>query len=399
MKKRVSLDAQLREDARVEVVARKRRKKKEPSSSSSSSLPAEEEEEEPGKKAQELARELMEDDEEGGLFGRQVVEEDEEEEGSDVEEEKAFEAVGLSAKESRVVDSYFEEPETRRTLADIILAKIAEKECPPEEDDEDGLPPKVLETYRAIGPILARYRSGKLPKALKVIPALERWDELLWLARPDAWSVQAVGAVTRIFASNLDPARAKVFYEDVLLPRCRDDLRTYRKLNYHLYQALHRALFKPAAWFKGILLPLARDATLGEAVIFASVLSKASVPAAHAAVVLLKLAEGTRTYSGATSVFLIALLNKKYALPVRVVSALVAYFARFVTPTTATVQQGDRLPVLWHQSLLVFAQRYRGDLQPHHLDTLKAVARHHVHDKITPDIRRELRAAMDDDDA
>ena len=29
-----------------------------------------------------------------------------------------------------------------------------------------------------------------------------------------------------------------------------------RKLNYHLYQALKKALYKPAAFFKGILLPL-----------------------------------------------------------------------------------------------------------------------------------------------
>lgn len=29
-----------------------------------------------------------------------------------------------------------------------------------------------------------------------------------------------------------------------------------RKLNYHLYQALKKAMYKPAAFFKGILLPL-----------------------------------------------------------------------------------------------------------------------------------------------
>ena len=30
----------------------------------------------------------------------------------------------------------------------------------------------------------------------------------------------------------------------------------FRKLNYHLYQALKKAMYKPAAFFKGILLPL-----------------------------------------------------------------------------------------------------------------------------------------------
>ena len=108
----------------------------------------------------------------------------------------------------------------------------------------------------------------------------------------------------------------------MLLERCRDDITVNKKLNYHLYQALHKALFKPAPWFKGILLPLVqdRDCTLREALIFGSVLAKASVPAAHAAVVLLKLAD--MAYSGAQSVFLIVLLNKKYALPRRVVDAV-----------------------------------------------------------------------------
>ncbi|PFX15107.1 Bystin [Stylophora pistillata] len=46
------------------------------------------------------------------------------------------------------------------------------------------------------------------------------------------------------------------FFNLVLLPRVRDDITEYKRLNYHLYMALKKALFKPAAFFKGILLPL-----------------------------------------------------------------------------------------------------------------------------------------------
>lgn len=66
-----------------------------------------------------------------------------------------------------------------------------------------------------------------------------------------------------------------------------------KKLNFHYYEALKKvihpsiaylrpvivaqALFKPAAWFKGVLLPVLLDGcTLREAVIFGSVLSKVS---------------------------------------------------------------------------------------------------------------------------
>lgn len=44
---------------------------------------------------------------------------------------------------------------------------------------------------------------------------------------------------------------AQRFYNLVLLPRVRDDISEYKRLNFHLYMALKKALFKPAAWFKG----------------------------------------------------------------------------------------------------------------------------------------------------
>jgi essential nuclear protein 1 len=61
---------------------------------------------------------------------------------------------------------------------------------------------------------------------------------------------------TRIFASNLTERMAQRFYNLVLLPRVRDDIAEYKRLNFHLYQALRKALFKPAAFMKGFLLPL-----------------------------------------------------------------------------------------------------------------------------------------------
>ena len=61
---------------------------------------------------------------------------------------------------------------------------------------------------------------------------------------------------TKIFASNLNPKNAQRFYNLILMPAVRDDIRSNRRLNYHLYRSLKKALYKPAAFFKGILLPL-----------------------------------------------------------------------------------------------------------------------------------------------
>ena len=66
------------------------------------------------------------------------------------------------------------------------------------------------------------------------------------------WSAAAVYQATRIFASNLNAKMAQRFYNLVLLPRIRDDIVEFKRLNFHLYMALRKALFKPAAFFKVI---------------------------------------------------------------------------------------------------------------------------------------------------
>jgi len=73
---------------------------------------------------------------------------------------------------------------------------------------------------------------------------------------PSTWSAAAMYQGIRIFASNLKENMAQRFYNLVLLPRVRDDIDEYKKLNFHLYQALKKALFKPGAFMKGILIPL-----------------------------------------------------------------------------------------------------------------------------------------------
>ena len=62
--------------------------------------------------------------------------------------------------------------------------------------------------------------------------------------------------------------------------------------------ALKKSLYKPAAFFKGFLLPLCEggDCSLREAAIIGSVLVKVSVPVLHSAAALLKIAE--MDYSG-----------------------------------------------------------------------------------------------------
>lgn len=66
--------------------------------------------------------------------------------------------------------------------------------------------------------------------------------------------------------------------------------------------------------------------TLREAIIIGSVLAKNSVPLLHSAAAMLKVAE--LDYSGSNSIFLRIFLDKKYALPYRVIDAVVFHFLK-----------------------------------------------------------------------
>jgi essential nuclear protein 1 len=92
-------------------------------------------------------------------------------------------------------------------------------------------------------------------------------------------------------------------------------------------------------------------------------------------------------YSGSNSLFLRVLLDKKYALPYKAIDAVVNHFLRFNTQSSGNELQ---LPVLWHQSLLVFVQRYKAELVPEQKEALMELIRVRHHAEISAEVRREL---------
>lgn len=254
--------------------------------------------------------------------------------------------------------------------------------------------------------ILSRYKSGKLPKPFKIMPTLPHWEDLLAITRPDSWTANACYEATRIFVSS-NPKVVQRFIEGVLLERVREDIHETKKLNVHLYKALKKATYKPAAFFKGLLFPLIESGTctLREAHIISSVVTRVSIPSLHSAAALMRLtdiaaeqASVSTEGGGATNIFIRVLLEKKYALPYKVIDNLVFHFLRFRavpkdTSTTASSRNGLqdlKLPVLWHQSFLAFAQRYRNDITEDQREALLDLLLLKGHRDIGPEIRREL---------
>lgn len=279
----------------------------------------------------------------------------------------------------------------------------------------DAVPRKQLTrpAVPRIGQILSRYKSGPLPKPFKILPTIPHWEEILDVTKPESWTPNACYQATRIFVSH-KPAVVQRFLEIVLLERVREDIYETKKLNVHLFNALKKALYKPAAFFKGFLFPLVASGTctLREAHIVSAVVARVSIPVLHSAAALKGLcdiaaqeASAGSEGGGATNMLIKTLLDKKYALPFQVVDALVFHFLRFRSVDPAGVQQGDamagvaaegdvrtKLPVLWHQSLLAFAQRYKGDVTEDQREALLDLLLTHGHSAIGPEVRRELLA-------
>lgn len=290
----------------------------------------------------------------------------------------------------------------RKTLADLIFAKLdgagtpnaaviqKTRQDPENPDPALGLDPRVVEVYTKLGLFLQKYKSGPLPKIFKVIPSLPAWARMLALTHPENWSPHACRAATKIFISNMKPPQAQLFLSVVLLDAIREDIQQNKKLNVHYYEALKRSLYKPGAFFKGIIFPmLDQGCTLKEAAIVASILARTKIPVLHASAALLRIAE--MEYTGPNSLFIRVLIDKKFELPYKVVDALVFHFIRLSNTYKASSRgDSDKLPVLWHQSLLVFAQRYASDLTPDQKDALLDVVRATPHAQIGPEIRREL---------
>ena len=225
-----------------------------------------------------------------------------------------------------------------------------------------------------------------MPKAFKVIPNLKNWEEILYLTEPELWSPHAVYQATKMFVSNLNSRMAQRFLALVLLPHVRNDIEENKRLHFALFQALKKATFKAGAFYKGILLPLcsAGDCTLREAVIITSVIRRSSIPVLHSAAAVLRIAE--MPYSGVNSFFIRVLLDKRYSLPYRVIDALVDHFVSFT-------REERQLPVVWHQALLCFVQRYKSEIRREDKDTIRNLCKVQNHYLITPEVFRELEAS------
>jgi len=297
----------------------------------------------------------------------------------------------------------FIDPTPRKTgvtIGELIRIKTEQKKREVDEmteamkEETRELSEKSIEYFSMMAEFLANYRSGKLPATFKRVKAMKDYDLILNVLEPDGWTAASVLAATKQFA-NASKARANAFYFNILLPRVRDDIAHFKRLNPFLHSALRKAMFKPEIFVMSIIMPLCADpaCTLREATIVSSVLAKSTFkaePGALAIYHICQLMANGGTYNGTQSIFLRTLIGKKYALPYQCIDEISAYFAYFENDKR-------KMPVLWHQSFLTYVENYSKDIPSEQRAKLLELCRKHSHHQITPEIRTILQNAQSRD--
>ncbi|KAH9278154.1 Bystin [Echinococcus granulosus] len=248
-------------------------------------------------------------------------------------------------------------------------------------DDFEELPDELKNHIRLLKDVLSHYRSGPLPKTIKMLPHLTGYDSLLEMLSPLEWTSHAYPRIVKVFASK-GGDQASHFYEDYLLPKVRNDIAENGRLCVHLFEALIASLFRIREFLAAIFYPWIKE----KGVILAHLIKKASIRAHFSAVALSLTCE--EDFSIPRSMVIEAIINKRYFLPEDAVARLVAYFASFDNANCSMYFTSEgRMPLTWFKSLLSFLEFYREGVRPEEREQLVRLCRRHEHPSITPEIR------------
>lgn len=76
-------------------------------------------------------------------------------------------------------------------LSDLIMQQMEKGENGEGEGEESmmqqsdiKISAKLMEAYKSLGTILKTYKSGKLPKIFKILPNIQRWEEVVPYSHP-----------------------------------------------------------------------------------------------------------------------------------------------------------------------------------------------------------------------
>lgn len=188
---------------------------------------------------------------------------------------------------------------------------------------------------------------------------------------------------TIVFITGVEKKMSQSFFSLILLPRIRKNIRADRKLHPMLHQALKKSLNRPVAFFGGIIFPFCKsfNRTLRETVILSCLINCASIPASISLSALLQLIQ--MPFNATNEIFIRVLLCKQYIFSREIIEILVNHFSSYRKVTYL-------LPVIWHQNLLTFVNRYDSNISEKNRQELKLLVKTHNHRKISNKILQKL---------
>ncbi|KAJ1465913.1 bystin-like protein [Baffinella frigidus] len=188
---------------------------------------------------------------------------------------------------------------------------------------------KIIKILERTGLILKIYKSGKLPKIMKIIPIFKNFEEILWFTRPDTWSPQALFVITRLFLATLKPFQLERFLTMILIPRFQESIFLgKKKLSIHIFMALKIASKYPRSFFSFVITPLLKkqNCTIKESIILSAIISKMSFPLEVISSFLSHFLN--KNFSKTKFIILNSILNKNYLLPVRIIDMILDFFVQ-----------------------------------------------------------------------
>lgn len=109
----------------------------------------------------------------------------ESEEEDTLEPDTFYENIEINEDDEKALEKFMSSnPGPRRTLGDILAEKLTEVKTHFTDDGSvkmQDLDPRVQQMYQGVRDVLRKYRSGKLPKAFKIIPNLRNWEQILYI--------------------------------------------------------------------------------------------------------------------------------------------------------------------------------------------------------------------------
>nr|UXY86725.1 bystin-like protein [Cryptomonas paramecium] len=187
---------------------------------------------------------------------------------------------------------------------------------------------KIFKILERTGILLKVYRSGSIPKIIKIFFSFKNFEDLIWFTRPDRWSFQGLFAVSKLFMKNLNDTKKKRFFSLIFLPRLQEVVFKFKISTSYTNLIYKLAKIENKAFITSIILPFFKSINCSkkECVILIFFLLKIPFQVKYTEWMLSEILQVSQFKL--KCLFLRAFLIKKYKISNKMLDVLVDFFTK-----------------------------------------------------------------------